>query len=348
MKIHAVILASAVVLASSAFAQPDFGLVGWATAGTGTTGGSGGPTITVSDYPSFESALTQDGLRIVQVSGTITGTGDGIRVTPGKTVIGLGANARLENLGLVIGWNTAFGRTGNVIVRNLTFGSVHAPTDKIAVAYGAKNVWIDHCVFHSDLAAAGTNKDYYDGQLDITHGADFVTVSWCRFLDHYKNSLVGHTNKKTDQDGGHLTVTYHHNAFIHVNSRNPSVRYGLVHVFNNYYLNIESYGIASRCDAQVLVENNHFEHVAKPIVADTSLSKVAGFVRGAETNAFVQCGSNSIATPPSSWVPPYAYKLDPVADVPSLVMRWSGVGVLAPGAPLSGAAKPATAAPATR
>jgi len=29
-------------------------------------------------------------------------------------------------------------------------------------------------------------KDDYDGQLDITHASDYVTVSWNRFTDHWK------------------------------------------------------------------------------------------------------------------------------------------------------------------
>jgi hypothetical protein len=47
-----------------------------------------------------------------------------------------------------------------------------------------------------------------------------------------------------------------------------------------------------------------------------------------ETNVFVNCGPNSIITPPADWMPPYPYTLDPVSQVPELVMLWSGVGVL--------------------
>jgi pectate lyase len=37
-------------------------------------------------------------------------------------------------------------------------------------------------------------KDYYDGLIDIAHAADYLTVSWNRLPDHYRVSLVGHSD----------------------------------------------------------------------------------------------------------------------------------------------------------
>ena len=151
-----------------------------------------------------------------------------------------------------------------------------------------------------DLAVAVERDhgvDFYDGQVDVTHGADFITVSWNVFHDHFKNSLVGNSENTGDEDIGHLRITYHHNLFTRVDGRNPSIRFGTGHVYNNHYLNIPDYGIASRINAQVRVENNYFDNVETPIRADTSLSDVAGFVNQVNTNIFVNCGPNSITTP---------------------------------------------------
>ncbi len=79
-------------------------------------------------------------------------------------------------------------------------------------------------------------------------------------------------------------------------------------VLNNHYLNIPDYGIASRQNAQVRVENNYFDNVDQPIRADTSLSDVAGQVNQVSTNIFVNSGPNSITTPVSNFVPPYTYR----------------------------------------
>ncbi len=74
----------------------------------------------------------------------------------------------------------------------------------------------------------------HDGQLDITNGSDYVTASWNRFTDHDKTMLIGSTNNPS-QDLGKLRVTVHHNHFENTLQRLPRVRFGQVHVYNNYY-----------------------------------------------------------------------------------------------------------------
>ena len=36
------------------------------------------------------------------------------------------------------------------------------------------NVWVDHCEFKSVLVS---DKDFYDGLVDVSHAADFITIS---------------------------------------------------------------------------------------------------------------------------------------------------------------------------
>ncbi len=70
-------------------------MIGFATQAGGTTGGTGGPTVTVTTYAQLKTALeTNDSAKIVQVSGTITG-GIQVYVRSNKTIIGLaGATTR--------------------------------------------------------------------------------------------------------------------------------------------------------------------------------------------------------------------------------------------------------------
>jgi pectate lyase len=303
---------------------PDFRLSGWATADSGTTGGEGGAEVVVDTLAALRNYAGRTEPYIIKVYGTIVGD-EAVRVRSNKTILGIGTNARLLGVGLQVGWSSEFGQIGNVIVRNLTFEKAHAPTDGMWVTYGAKNVWIDHCSFLSDR---DHGVDYYDGLVDITNGADFITVSWSRFSNHYKTSLIGSSDSSSAVDAGHLTATYHHNAFVNSGGRNPSVRFGLVHVFDNYYQDLDDYGVASRMGAEVLVENNWFHHVFRPIRGDTSLSSVAGLVRGTDTNVYVDSCCNSITGPEATWVPPYAYALDPAEIVPETVAAWAGVGIL--------------------
>ena len=81
------------------------------------------------------------------------------------------------------------------------------------------------------------NDEYqiHDGLVDITNASDRVTVSWNRFLEHDKVMLIG-SSDNAPADVGRLRVTLHHNHFDNVGQRAPRVRYGQVHVYNNYYV----------------------------------------------------------------------------------------------------------------
>jgi pectate lyase len=296
----------------------DFNLYGF---GAGTTGGGNLAPVNVTTVDQLRTMCAQTAPAVIRVVGTITGN-EAIRVASNKSIVGA-PGARLVGIGFTIGANSQFGMINNVIIRNLIMEKPLAPIDKVTVQYGAHHVWIDHNDFSSDLTHG---IDFYDGQVDITHGADFITVSWNIFHDHFKNSLVGNSENTGDEDSGHLRVTYHHNLFTRVDGRNPSIRFGTGHVYNNHYLDVPDYGVASRQNAQIRVENNFFDNVGQPIRADTSLSPVAGFVNAVNTNIFVNSGANSITTPAGTFVPPYTFRLDAAANVPSIVQQGAGVG----------------------
>jgi pectate lyase len=140
----------------------------------------------------------------------------------------------------------------NVILRNFAMTKV-VGGDAIAIQV-AQNVWVDHVDLSSDR---DHDKDYYDGLLDVTHAADYVTISNTFFHDHWKCSLVGHSDSNGSEDKGHLTVTYNNNYWFNINSRGPSFRFGTGHLYNNYYENVSD-GINTRQGAQLLVQNNVF------------------------------------------------------------------------------------------
>ncbi|KAI0451310.1 pectin lyase fold/virulence factor [Xylaria acuta] len=119
----------------------------------------------------------------------------------------------------------------------------------------SKNVWVDHVDLSSDM---DHDKDYYDGLVDVSHGADWITISNSYIHDHWKGTLVGHSDSNSAEDTGHLTVTYANNYFKNLNSRAPLFRFGTGHVFNSYYSNVNT-AINTRMGAQVLVESSVFE-----------------------------------------------------------------------------------------
>ncbi|MCB0643365.1 MAG: T9SS type A sorting domain-containing protein, partial [Phaeodactylibacter sp.] len=219
----------------------------------------------------------------------------------------------------------------NVIIQNLEIfdsydgdwgGTTHS-TDGITV-YGAKNVWIDQCWIN--LCA--------DGALDIrSNGAsaigDFVTVSYTRFSDHNKVMLIASSDNNTFNQG-YLNVTLHHCWFDGtiekgVNQRMPRVRFGDVHVLNNYYEEIGFYCIAANFESDLYVENTYFRNSSDPHIMNN-------FGQGIEDPDLVAVGniyeysSSSQATGGDAFLPGdfYTYTPDPTHEIPALVMNEAG------------------------
>ncbi|MEV0329901.1 hypothetical protein AB0H63_26120 [Micromonospora echinospora] len=323
--------------AALAAATPD----GFATVNAlgqnGTTGGAGGPVVTVTTTAQFLDYISRPGPYVVQVSGTInlpTGANDGMHnVASDKTIVGLGANATLSGGGLNIGLPVDDDVTSppanavhNIIIRNLHITG--ATDDLINVQMFSHHIWIDHNEF--------SNGD--DGAVDIKRGSDFVTVSWNHFHDHDKTLLLGHDDDNAAQDVGRLRVTYHHNYFDASDQRNPRVRFSaLAHVYNNYYYD-NSYGVASTNDSAVLLENNYFYSVNNPGRVDFSGPLGRIVQRG---NILVDCNhaieTRGTVPDPRTY---YPYTLDPAADVPTIVPAGAGVGRISPTATSTLAAGP--------
>ncbi len=281
--------------------------VGWATYNDlgldGTTGGAGGATVTVTTAEQLEYYIGRTEPYIILIQGTITMPQK--QVTPNKSIIGTGLNPT------IIG-GFKIKRSHNVIIRNLIIKE--SGYDGISVEYDSHHVWIDHCRF----------SDCYDGLVDITHGCDYITVSWCRFSDHDHTCLLGHSDDNADEDIGHLKVTYHHNWFKSTDARNPRVRFSyLTHVFNNYYTG-NNYGIASTCDAEVLVESCYFQSVKYPTRVGYGSSWDGDLVE--RNNIFVNCSyspeTRGTVPEPCDY---YPYTLDPAADIPAIVSRGAGL-----------------------
>jgi pectate lyase len=305
--------AAAITIATGAPAYAAFETspVGFASMNGGTTGGSGGPTVTVTSASQLDAAINSGTRQIVRISGMLSITGMH-KVASNKTIQGVGSNSGFTGGGLTLD------TVSNVIIRNLRF--TNADDDSINLQESTHNVWIDH----NDL------QNGFDGLIDIKRGSDFVTVSWNLLHNHDKSMLLGHSDDNGAQDTGHLRVTYVHNFFNGTNQRHPRVRFANpVHVLNNYYLNIGSYGIASTENAGVLSERNYFENVATPIVHQTGDS-ADGNIRDLNSNLVNSGTRDALQTRNSGSVAaiPYSYTPDSAPNVKSIVTAGAGVGKL--------------------
>jgi pectate lyase len=292
-----------------------FGPVGFATVNGGITGGDGGITQTVTTVSALISAAGAAAPRVIRVDGVldIDGNGTGrLDVNSNKTLLGVGTNAWIRGQVEIDG-------VTNVIVRNLSFTNDGAPSvlDGIRIFDGAHHVWVDHCTF----------VDCSDGELDITVGSDYVTVSWCKF--HYTrdnghnfvNLIAG-----SDLDAGDYRITFHHNWWsTGCKQRMPMSRYGTVHLFNNYYFAPgNQYCANARTNAQFLSEHNYYREVDDPIYAESNgRIRTVGNIYQACTGR-IDAGLDRVDA--ELRPPPYGYTLDPAVDVPAMVTEGAGVG----------------------
>ena len=309
--------AAALLAYAPAASAATYNQEGWSTQSGGTSGGSTSTTVTVTSLSALTSAAASSTSQTVKVSGNFTCSSD-VTVASNKTILGVGSSSGLTGCGLKIN------DVNNVIVRNLKIAKVKAGNgngDAIHVD-GATHVWIDHNDLSSDTSH-GT--DYYDGLLDITHAADYITVSWNYEHDHVKCDLLGHSDDNASEDTGHLRVTYHHNYFRNCDQRGPRVRFGNpVHVYNNYYYNSGTYGVASTCNAGVYVERNYFENTPNSVVTATG-SSPSGNVK-LLNNYLVNSGTPQSRNSGSVAAIPYSYTVDANSSVKSIVTAGAGTG----------------------
>jgi pectate lyase len=263
--------------------------------GSATTGGGNATPVVVSSFAEAAAALAayraafKDGTESALVL-RYTGTFDYATITDvcaqhtkASQLLELkemdnvtfeGAPGSSANFGIHVN------RARNVIIRNMTMGLLPGGGDSDAITLegngtngDVENVWVDHNEMFSSTKADcdGAGDTEFDGLLDIKKGARFITVSYNFLHDHQKTGLIGFS----DSDDTERYVTFHHNRYENVISRTPLQRFGLIHIFNNYYGRILESGINVRMGGIALIESNFFENAANPITS--RFTDVAGF-----------------------------------------------------------------------
>jgi pectate lyase len=287
--------------------------------GQATTGGAGGSTVTVTTAADFQTYVETDSPYIVQVSGTIDLASlddKKVRIHSNTTIRGVGENPT------IIGELGCQNDSSNIIIErlNITCPSGYGEGDGISIKEDITNVFITKCTIYN----------CYDGCVDITRRSDYITVSWCKFyFDHVANndrvSLVG--GGDTHDDEGKLHITFHHNWFsTQCWQRIPSVRYGRVHIYNNYYdCPGNLYCVRSRIKAECLIENNYFYNVNDPyyIYIDDEDPEDYGKI-GASGNIIDSCTGQVDNGDDIVFTPPYSYTLDDAKDIPVIVQYSAG------------------------
>jgi pectate lyase len=180
---------------------------------------------------------------------------------------------------------------------------------------------------HLDVA------DGSDGNLDVTQGSDFVTISWTRSSyspdarrdgmlsgAHRFSNLVG-ADDHVAEDQGHLNITFHHNWWAErVDQRAPRTRAGMIHVFNNLYTSAgNSYSANAGMQAKLLVENNVFIGVNSPHTVSTDPLGAEGNGQLLSTGNAYEQTSGSRQSTGVGFTPPYAHTLDETSSLEAAI-----------------------------
>lgn len=304
-------------------------LVGWASVAgmnvTTTTGGAGGPTVKVSSLSDLNTNAGGTAARVIEITGTIAGN---VTVGSNKTLVGM--------CGAEVHGHIQMTGSANVIVRNLTvvgYNCTDNPSDcsggadAVTVEREAHHLWFDH----DDIS------DGSDGNLDITHASDFITISWTKFHysgrrtdpagaagGHQFSNLIGHSDSNASEDTGHLRITFHHDWWAdNVVERMPRVRFGQVHLFDNLYTAAgNDYCVGVGVNANIRDENNVFVGVKNPIDS-ADYSNSASIIQSSG-DLFQMTTGTTQDIGGAAFTPPYAYALDPAAGVSSTVQQGAG------------------------
>lgn len=247
----------------TSIAQDQCSAVGWATyQGTVTGGGEVSPVV-VSNYADLKTALTSATTKVVHIQGTIAIPSGGritIQNQNDKSVIGLaGSKLTSADQGASTSGILYLKTSNNIILKNISFvgpGSKDVDGYDNLTIEGGERIWIDHCDFIDGL----------DGNFDIKRQANYIAVTWCKFSytskssNHQFSNLIGHDDKFT-ADKGYLKITFQYNWWASgCVERMPRVRFGQVHVVNNYFnSSAADYNIAAGVGSDIRVENNVFD-----------------------------------------------------------------------------------------
>jgi pectate lyase len=347
-------------------------LDGWASQAGGTTAGANATTdqiYTVANRAQLLAAIANGGTtpKIIKLVGIVdmtegrpyTSTADqsargAIRLKSNTTLIGDGANSGLA------GGHIILSSVSQVIIRNLKIvnpcdvepvwdpsdgstGNWNAAYDAIGIS-GSDHIWIDHNSFTdapmTDNFAPVENghvKQCHDGAVDITNASDYVTVSYNVFGEHDKNNLIGSSSSAL-ADEGKLRVTFSNNVFRDIQSRAPRVRFGQVHLFNNFYVGSKSadvyknsYSVGPGTNAKILSNANVFE-IAGASGCDSVIKNPGDATAGTFKDSGSLLNGAALGTcalsNATAWTPPYAFSPRPAALVKANALAQAGGGKL--------------------
>ncbi|KAH9767913.1 hypothetical protein WN944_018359 [Citrus x changshan-huyou] len=270
-------------------------------------GGLHGPVYFVTNLSDDGPGSLREGCRrreplwiVFEVSGTIH-LSSYLSVSSYKTIDGRGQRIKLTGKGLRLK------ECEHVIICNLEFeGGRGHDVDGIQIKPNSRHIWIDRCSL----------RDYDDGLIDITRQSTDITVSRCYFTQHDKTMLIG-------ADPSHvgdrcIRVTIHHCLFDGTRQRHPRLRFGKVHLYNNYTRNWGIYAVCASVESQA----------ADKLEAKSGLIRSEGdiFLKGAQAQLLTGVGEECVFHP-SEYYPTWTMEApsDSLKQILQICTGWQSI-----------------------
>ena len=255
----------------------------------------------------------------------ISSSAEGLQIKGAKmnmTFEGVGDDATVYGFGFLLRNATS------VEFRNLAI--MRCLDDAMSLDTNNSHVWIHNMDLFYGKKGGAADQAKGDGTVDIKANSQYITVAYNRFWDNGKASMCG---MKTES--GPNYITYHHNWFDHSDSRMARIRTMSVHMYNNYYLHNDVYGVGATMGSSVFMESNYFDATKRPIMSSLQGTDAKGDgTFSGEKGGLIKAYGNVFANKPDNFsYIPYAenntsfdaYEVsDPSEQVPSSVKTLVG------------------------
>ncbi len=255
----------------------------------------------------------------------ISSSAEGLQIKGAKmnmTFEGVGDDATVYGFGFLLRNATS------VEFRNLAI--MRCLDDAMSLDTNNSHVWIHNMDLFYGKKGGAADQAKGDGTVDIKANSQYITVAYNRFWDNGKASMCG---MKTES--GPNYITYHHNWFDHSDSRMARIRTMSVHMYNNYYLHNDVYGVGATMGSSVFMESNYFDATNRPIMSSKQGTDAKGDgTFSGENGGLIKAYGNVFANKPDNFsYVPYAenntsfdaYEVsDPSEQVPTNVKTLVG------------------------
>lgn len=226
----------------------------------------------------------------------ISSSAEGLQIKGAKmnmTFEGVGDDATVYGFGFLLRNATS------VEFRNLAI--MRCLDDAMSLDTNNSHVWIHNMDLFYGKKGGAADQAKGDGTVDIKANSQYITVAYNRFWDNGKASMCG---MKTES--GPNYITYHHNWFDHSDSRMARIRTMSVHMYNNYYLHNDVYGVGATMGSSVFMESNYFDATKRPIMSSLQGTDAKGDgTFSGEKGGLIKAYGNVFANKPDnfSYVP---------------------------------------------